>query len=144
VENEALDEPNESEKADVEERPSPLNFFSSDDGKLAREAANRRGLVALYYGSSKWSINGGKYEFFTVSEDLAARLLKGGTVTAEEKRMIVRWIQSGEVEVSTEDGGAIYAKVKSEGLASDIERQLKRIGAIENEKYRRIASRKPS
>jgi hypothetical protein len=35
-------------------------------------------------------------------------------VTAEEKRMIARWIQSGEVEVSAEDGGAICAKVKSE------------------------------
>ena len=52
VKNEALDKPSESEKLDVEEkleeRPSPLNFFSSDDGKLAREAANRRGLVALH------------------------------------------------------------------------------------------------
>ena len=147
VGNEALGKPSKSENLDVEEkleeRPSPLNFFSSDDGKLAREAANRRGLVALHYGSSKWNINGGKYEFFTITEDLAARLLKGGMVTAEEKRMIARWIQSGEVEVSNEDGGAIYAKVKSESLASDIEWQLKRIEAIRNEEYWRIASRKP-
>jgi hypothetical protein len=102
-----------------------------------------RALVVLHYGSSKWNINGGKYEFFTITEDLAARLLKGGMVTAEEKRMIARWIQSGEVEVSNEDGGAIYAKVKSESLASDIEWQLKRIEAIRNKEYWRIASRKP-
>jgi len=50
-------------------------------------------------------------------------------------------IQSGEVEVS--EGGVIYAKVKSEDLASEIEWQLKRIEAIRNEEYWRIASRKP-
>jgi len=145
VRSEALSKPSESEKLDVEERPEqrppPLNFFSSDDWELVREAANRRGLVALYYGSSKWNTDGGKYEFFTITEDLAARLLKGGIVTAEEKRMIARLIQSGEVEVS--EGGVIYAKVKSEDLASEIEWQLKRIEAIRNEEYWRIASRKP-
>ena len=83
-----------------------------------------RALVALHYGSSKWNINGGKYEFFTITEDLAARLLKGGMVTAEEKRMIARWM-------------------KSESLASDIEWQLKHIEAIRNKEYWRIASRKP-
>jgi len=124
------------------EDPSPFNFFCADNGRQAREAANRKGLVALYYGNARWDSSGGKHEFFAISEDLATRLLNGEAITAEERRALAKWIWRGEITVSS-SAGADLAKVASERLSMDIKRQLERINALREDAYRKVASRKP-
>jgi len=122
------------------EEPSPLSFFASDGGREAREAANRRELVALYYGSARWSLHGGKHEYFAIPESLAEKLLNGGTVCADEKRALEKWIQGGAIEATKEQDG-FRVKAKDAKLASDIQKQLNRIRMLRE--YRKIALRKP-
>ena len=119
-----------AEEGPIVEEPSPFSYFCSDDGKAAREAANRKGLVALFCGPARWSLCGGKYEFFAIPEELASKLLSGKALTAEEKRMLARWIQSGEIAEAKTSWGWEYTLVKSKDLESDMKEQIKRIKAL--------------
>ena len=132
-------EPKEPPRPFVGE-PITFSYFTADNGGDARRAANARGLVALFCGAAKWSLEGGKYEYFAITEELAERILSGGRITADEKRMLARWIQSGELEVS-ERNGEFYVKVKDKRLAADLKQQLESIRMTRA--FKDVASRGP-
>jgi hypothetical protein len=131
-----------AEEGPIVEEPSPFSYFCSDDGKAAREAANRKELVALFCGTARWNLSGGKYEFFAIPEDLASKLLSGKAITAEEKRMLARWIQSGEIAEVKTSWGWEYTLVKSKELESDMKEQIKRIKAL-REQAKSAAPKRP-
>lgn len=108
------------------ETPQAFHYFTSDDGRSAREEANRRGLVALYRGRSKWDLAGRRHEFFAITENLARRILSYGELTKEERQILAYWIQKGNLKVEEEDGVIRVAKLSS-GLKKDLKRQVMRV-----------------
>ena len=76
------------------EEPHAFKFFSASDGRIARAAANRHGLVAVYAGRDRHSLFSDirRHRFLAIPAEFAEALASGKLIlpeTREEKEAIL-------------------------------------------------------
>ena len=112
------------------EEPHAFKFFSASDGRVARAAANRRGLVAVYAGRDRYSLYSDirGYRFLAVPAEFAEILVRGKLIlprTREEREVILTLADRRLLTIH--DGRRRRYQLTDRNTIRDIRRQLRRI-----------------
>jgi len=111
------------------ENPEPFHIFSSSDGLAARVKANRRGLVAVFLGCDRWSLEGKTYRFLAIPSGLAERMACGAPFILEkadpQTRKVLLIMRKRMVEKRGEAGTEL--RLADGETIRDIERQLREV-----------------
>ena len=115
------------------EEPRAFKFFSASGGRIARETANRHGLVAVYAGWDRHSLFSDvrRYRFFAMPAEFAEALASGKLIlpeTRDEREAILTLADRNLLTIHF--GRKRRYQLTDVETVKDIRRQLRRIRSV--------------